>query len=265
MNKFNFKKKYGQNFIKNKYIVEKMVNEAQIPDDTLVIEIGPGKGVLTEQIIKFARKVICYEIDKDLQPFLDEKFKNTDNINIIYDDFLNRNIEEDIQDYKFKYIYFIANVPYYITTPILMKIINLQENVNKIVMMIQKEVGDRLCASCGNKDYSSISVFLDYFFERKKLFVVDRSEFIPVPNVDSIVISLTRKDKLIKVDDYDFFFKIVRDSFQFKRKNIKNNLKDYNTDILSDVLAKYGFSLNSRAEEIPLSVFIDISNSLYKE
>lgn len=264
MNQFSFKKKYGQNFIKNKYIVEKMINEAQIPDNTLVIEIGPGKGVLTEQIIKFAEKVICYEIDKDLQPFLDEKFKNIDNINIIYDDFLSRNIEEDIKNYKFKYIYFIANVPYYITTPILMKIINLQEKVNKIVMMIQKEVGNRLCAVCGNKDYSSISVFLDYFFERKKLFLVDRSEFIPVPNVDSIVISLTRKDKLKKIEDYDLFYKIVRDSFQFKRKNIKNNLRDYDANILSDVLSKYGFSLRSRAEEIPLSVFIDISNSLYK-
>ncbi len=265
MDKFKFKKKYGQNFIKNKYVVEKIVNEAQIPKDTLVIEIGPGQGILTEEISRCARNVICYEIDKDLKPFLDEKFDSINNINIIYEDFLERNMMEDIQDYKFRYIYFIANVPYYITTPILMKIINLPIKVDKIIMMVQKEVGDRLCAVCGNRDYSSISVFLDYFFEREKLFIVDRSEFIPIPNVDSIVISLIRKDNQENVKNYDFFFNIVRDSFQFKRKNIKNNLGKYDVEILDNVLSKYGFSLKSRAEELPLSVFVDISNSLYKD
>ena len=262
MDKFNFKKKFGQNFIKNKIIVERIVNEAKIISDTLVIEVGPGKGILTEEVSKCANGVICYEIDESLKPFLDDKFSDNEKVNIIYEDFLNSDIEEDIKKYEFKYIYFVANVPYYITTPILMKIINLKFQIDNIVMMVQKEVGERLCAECGSKDYSSISVYLDYFFEREKLFVVDRCEFTPVPNVDSIVISLTRRKELLSVKNYDFFFKIVRDSFQFKRKNIRNNLSKYDINILENVLLKYGYSLGSRAEELPLLVFVEISNYL---
>lgn len=265
MEKFYFKKKYGQNFIKNKCVVEKIINFSNILEDTLVIEVGPGKGVLTNEIAKYAKNVICYEIDKDLKQHLDKEFQDKDNVNIIYGDFLERDIDKDIEKYEFKNLYFISNVPYYITTSILMKIINLKFKVDKIVMMVQKEVGERLCAGYGSKLYSSISVYLDYFFEREKLFVVDRSEFIPVPNVDSIVISLTRKRDLLMVKNYDFFFNVVRDSFQFKRKNIRNNLNKYDINALENILVKHGYSLSSRAEEFPLSVFVEISNFLYKD
>lgn len=261
MDKFDFKKKFGQNFIKNKRVVERIVNESEIPDDTLVIEVGPGKGVLTNELCKKAKQVISYEIDLELKPFLDSQFGSIENVEIIYDDFLKRNIEKDINKYQYREIYFIANVPYYITTPILMKIMNIL-SVSKIVMMVQKEVGERFSAKCGSKSYSSISVYLNYFFDIHKLFVVDRSEFVPVPNVDSIIVSFTRKNDTLLLKNYDFFFKLVRDSFQFKRKTIKNNLKNYDLEKISAALLRHGLSLNSRAEEIDVAIFVDISNEL---
>lgn len=259
--KFNFKRKFGQNFIKNRTVVEKIVKNSNIPDNTLVIEVGPGKGILTSELAKKAINVISYEIDNELEGVLNTKFSNVDNVEIIYDDFLGRNIIADIKKYEYKNLYFIANVPYYITTPILMKVVESQLNVDKIVIMVQKEVGERFSAHCGSKDYSSITVYLNYFFDIKKLFVVDRSEFVPVPNVDSVVVSFTRKDNLLMINDYSFFFRLVKDSFQFKRKTIKNNLKNYDLDKISAVLLKHNLSLSSRAEEIDVSVFVDISNA----
>lgn len=261
MEKFYFKKKYGQNFIKNKMVVEKIVSESKIPVDTLVIEVGPGRGVLTKELCKKAKQVISYEIDLELKPFLDSQFSSAENIEIIYDDFLKRNIEEDISKYQYKQVYFIANVPYYITTPILMKIMNIL-SVSKIVMMVQKEVGERFSAKYGSKSYSSLSVYLNYFFDIHQLFVVDRSEFVPVPNVDSVIVSLTRKEELLPLKDYDFFFQLVRDSFQFKRKTIKNNLKKYDLGKIQEVLLIHGLSLSNRAEDIDVSIFVEISNKL---
>ncbi len=261
MGDFTFKKKYGQNFIKNKNIVERMVLESDILEDTLVIEVGPGMGVLTEELSLYAKNVLCYEIDTTLKPYLDKKFVHS-NVEIIYEDFLGRDILMDIKKYKYKYLYFIANVPYYITTPILMKIMEMQSSVSKIVMMVQKEVGERLCALCGSRNYSSISVYLDYFYERCALFLVPRYEFVPVPNVDSIIVSFTRRDFLLEVKDYSLFFRIVRDSFQFKRKTIKNNLKSYDLTKVEKVLLEHGYTLSSRAEALSLEVFVAISNSL---
>ncbi len=258
--KFTFKKKFGQNFIKNKDIVKQIVNSANILDNTLVIEVGPGMGILTDELSKYAKYVISYEIDVSLKPFLCEKFKNRNNINFIYDDFLNRDIIKDLEKYDFEHLFFIANVPYYITTPILMKIINTQIKIEKIVMMVQKEVGERFCASYGNKDYSSISVFINYFYNTKKLFIVKKEEFIPVPKVDSIVVSFTKKDKLLEVENYDLFFKLVKDSFQFKRKNLRNNLKNYDLNKIENILKKCNYTLTNRAEELPVEVFVSISN-----
>ena len=262
MGKFDFKKKFGQNFIKNKKIVEDIVNRSEIPEDTLVIEVGPGMGILTEEICKKAKQVVSYEVDKELKPFLDEKFRYNEHVEIIYDDFLSRDIEKDIYNYPYKQLYFIANVPYYITTPILMKIMECHLKVEKIVMMVQKEVGERFSACCGSKNYSSISVYLNYFFDIEKLFIVQRDEFVPVPNVDSIVIAFTRKKELLMVKSYDFFFKLVKDSFQFKRKTIKNNLKNYDLDRISLILSQNQLSLNSRGEDIPVRVFVKLSNEL---
>ena len=265
MDNFKFKKAYGQNFINDHNIIEKIVKEANIKENSLVIEIGPGSGVLTKELSKYANNVLAYEIDTRLEELLDENLVECKNIDIIFDDFLNRDIEDDIKKYSYDNIYVVANIPYYITTPIINKLIVSKINFNSITLMVQKEVGERLSASVGTKDYSSITVFLNYYFNIKKLFIVNRNSFTPKPNVDSIVVSLIRKENKLKVNNEDLFFQLIRDSFQYKRKNIRNNLKKYNLDKVQKVLEHYGKDLTCRAEELELEVFVNIANELYRK
>lgn len=257
----NFKKKFGQNFLKDENILNKIVKESNIPEDTLVIEIGPGAGALTNKLKDVAAHVLAYEIDLDLQNILIDKFKDT-NVRIIWEDFLNRNIKEDIKDYHNKNIYVIANIPYYITTPIVEKIINSGVGVQKIVIMVQKEVGDRFSAKPGSKEYGSISVFLNYFYNINELFIVSKNCFTPKPNVDSVILSLEQRADKQYVKDEQLLFKIIRDSFRFKRKNLRNNLKEYDLKKIEEVLKKYNKDLTARAETLNLEIFIDISNSI---
>ncbi len=258
----NFKKKYGQNFIKDQSIINKIVGNIDIDKDTLVIEIGPGAGALTSELVKEAGQVIAYEIDKDLKDILSEKFNNVDNLKIIYEDFLTRSVEKDLEEYNYSKIYVVANIPYYITTPIIKKIIDTKTNISKVAIMIQKEVGERFTAQPRTRDYGSITVYLNYYFNIKKLFTVSKNSFIPKPNVDSVVVLFTRKEKNTNVKNEDLLLKIIRDSFQYKRKNLRNNLKSYDLSKIADVLDKYNLNLNARAEELPLEIFIDISNHL---
>lgn len=259
---FKFKKNFGQNFLKEQSIVEKIVDGADILENSLVIEIGPGSGMLTKTLAKKAKQVLCYEIDKELDTILKNNLIEFNNVDIIFDDFLNRNILDDIKNYSFDNLYVVSNLPYYITTPIITKIINEQINVLKIVVMVQKEVGDRFAAKVGSRDYNSLTVFLNYYFDIKKLFIVSKNCFIPRPNVDSVVVSLTKKEQLLKVNELEKFFKLVRDSFVFKRKTLRNNLKEYDLEKVNDILKKYNLDLSVRAENIPLEIFCDISNNI---
>lgn len=262
MHSFAFKKSFGQNFIKEKRIIHNIVDNANIEPDSLVIEIGPGGGALTEELVKHANMVLAYEIDERLKPHLTEMFKNNNRIEFIFDDFLKRNLKQDIQKYVYKNIYVIANLPYYITTPIITKIIEEGINVLKIVVMVQKEVGDRFLAIPGMKEYNSLTVYLNYYFDIKKLFLVSRNSFVPKPNVDSMVVSLTRKKKQLPVRNELLFFQLVRDSFRYKRKNLKNNLKQYDLDKIEQVLQEYHLDLTVRAEQLSLEIFVAMSNAL---
>lgn len=262
MNDFNFKKSLGQNFLQDKNILENIVATANVSDNSLTIEIGAGSGNLTKEIAKVSKHVLCYEIDTRLENILDESLKDYNNIHIIFDDFLKRDIKEDIKNYEYDNLYLIANLPYYITTPIIEKIIESNLKFQKIVVMIQKEVGERFNAKPGMKEYNSLTVYLNYYFDLKKEFIVSRNCFIPKPNVDSIVISLVNKKDLLYLKDIDNFNKLLKDSFKFKRKTIRNNLKNYDLTIVEKVLNKYNFNLNTRAEDLPLIVFIDLSNNL---
>ena len=257
----NFKKKFGQNFLNDDNILNKIVKESEIPEDTLVIEIGPGAGALTNKLKEEANNVLAYEIDLDLQNILINKFKDT-NVNIIWDDFLNRNIKEDIKDYTNKHIYVVANIPYYITTPIVEKIIESGINVEKIVIMVQKEVGDRFSAKPGSKEYGSISVFLNYYFNIKELFIVSKNCFIPKPNVDSVILALEKRNDKPIVKDEKKLFKLIKDSFRFKRKNLRNNLKEYDLSKIEEILKKYNKDLTCRAETLDLETFIEMSNNI---
>ena len=263
-NNFYFKKKFGQNFITDENTINNIVNKADIKEDTLVIEIGPGSGALTYKLAKVAKNLLCYEIDVTLANILKENTKEFNNVEIIFDDFLKRNVKKDIEKYEYKNLYVVANLPYYVTTPIIVKIIEDKLNVDKIVVMVQKEVGDRFKASVNTKEYNSLSIFLNYYYDIKKIMDVSRNVFMPMPNVDSIVLELKKKDTIYELLDENMFFKLVRDSFKQKRKTIRNNLKDYNLDIIEKVLLSNNFNLTSRAEEIPINVFVGIANELVK-
>lgn len=264
MENFKFKKSYGQNFLQDKNIIKSIVEKTNIKENSLVIEVGPGSGALTTELAKVAKNVLSYEIDTRLEETLDENLKEFDNIEIIYDDFLTRDIKEDIANYNYDNIYFVANIPYYITTAIVERLIDSKIDFKAITIMIQKEVADRFSAHVKSRDYSSITVFLNYYFDIEKLLYVSRNAFIPKPNVDSEVISLRKKEERKKVNNEEKFFKLVRDSFKFKRKNIRNNLKNYDLKIVEKVLNKYNKDLTSRAEELDLDIFIDLANNLFK-
>lgn len=257
---FKFKKKFGQNFIVDKNIIHSIINKADIDKDTLVIEIGPGAGALTSELGKVAGSVLAYEIDTSLKNILNKNIE--DNTTVIYDDFLKRNVADDLVNYNFKKIYVVANLPYYITTPIIIKLIEDKLNIDKIVVMVQKEVGDRFKAAPNSKDYNSLSVFLNYYFAVEKLLNVSKNVFMPKPNVDSIVVAFTKREKRPFLKDENIFFKLIRDAFRQKRKTLKNNLSNYNLKKVDEVLNKYGFSLSVRAEALPIEVFVDISNNL---
>ena len=259
---FTFKKKFGQNFLKDQNILDKIVNKSEVDKDTLVIEIGVGAAALTKTVAPNAYKVLGYEIDTTLKPILEDKLKEYNNIDIIYDDFLNRNVNEDIKKYNYKKLYVIANLPYYITTPIITKLIDDNVNVNKMVVMVQKEVGDRFNAKPDTKNYNSLTVFLNYYFDINKLMDVSRKCFVPEPNVDSVIIELKRKETKYNVKNEKIFFKLVRDAFTHKRKNLRNNLKSYDLEKIENVLKRYNLDLNVRAEHLTIDQFINISNEL---
>ena len=263
MENFKFKKAYGQNFLKDRNIITNIVKESNIKPNSLVIEIGPGSGVLTKELSQIAKHVLSYEIDTQLEEILSENLLGCSNVKIIFDDFMKRDVLFDIKDYEYEHIYVVANLPYYITTPIITKLINSKIGFESITIMIQKEVGERWTSKIGSRDYGSITVFLNYYFDIKKLFIVNRNCFVPMPNVDSVVVSLIKKEKPY-VKDENLFFKLIRDAFQYKRKNIRNNLKTYNLDVIENVLKKYNMDLTIRAEDISLEIFVDIANNLSK-
>lgn len=258
-NNFNFKKKFGQNFLQDNNIIYKIVDSIGATKDDLVIEIGPGGGALTKYINMIGCKYLGYEIDVEVKTFL-EKYES-DTFKFIYDDFLNRDILEDIKDIEYKNLYIVGNLPYYITTPIILKIIDARLNVTNMVFMVQKEVAERFSAKPKSREYGSISVFLNYFYNINNLFVVPKKCFYPVPGVDSAVIGLSSKNDLLDVD-IDKFNRLVKNSFQFKRKNLRNNLRSYDLDKINNILTKNGYSLDNRAEDLPYEVFVDIANNL---
>ena len=263
MEGFNFKKSFGQNFINDHNIINKIINCSDIKENSLVIEIGPGSGNLTRELAKVSKYVLAYEIDDRLEDILDENLVNYDNVKILFEDFLKSDLGNDIKGYDYEHLYITANIPYYITTPIIEKIVGSGIDFENITLMMQKEVGDRLSAKPGSRNYGSITVFLNYYFDIKKQFIVSRNLFTPKPNVDSVVVTLTKKDGRKALNE-ECFFKLVRDAFQYKRKNIRNNLKNYDLTIIEEVLKKHNYDLNVRSEELNLDVFIDIADELDK-
>lgn len=260
MKNFEFKKSLGQNFISDENIVNKIVDRAMIDKNTLVIEIGPGAGSLSKKIVPLAGYAILYEIDKRLKEILERELAMYDNYKIIFNDFLLQNVKKDIEGYKYGKIYVVANLPYYITSPIIIKLLK-EIYPDRIVIMVQEEVALRLSAKEGSREYGMISCLLGSKYNITKLFKVNRGSFQPVPNVDSAVIMLDKHNDYV-INDIDKYERLLKDAFQFKRKNLKNNLYNYDLVKIGEILNKYNLSLTNRAEEIPIKVFVEIVNNI---
>ena len=257
MEKHNFKKKFGQNFLRDNNILDKIANSFDIQDGKIV-EVGPGDGALTRRLIKKGKKVFAFEIDTSLKEYLDELL--CDNLNIIYGDFLDVNLGDYFD--KDEKLFVIANIPYYITTPIITKFIDEKTIPEEMVLMVQKEVAERLSSGPRSKEYGAISVILNYYFDIIYLFTVNRNCFYPIPNVDSAVIKLKKRDNLIYLNNFDNYKNLVYDAFKQKRKTLKNNLKKYDLVKIESILSKYNLGLNNRAEEISYEIFVEISNNI---
>ncbi|MBU8908420.1 16S rRNA (adenine(1518)-N(6)/adenine(1519)-N(6))-dimethyltransferase RsmA [Desertibacillus haloalkaliphilus] len=267
--KFNFKKSLGQNFLIDTNILDKIVDYAGVTESSGVIEIGPGIGALTEQLAKRAEKVVSFEIDQRLLPVLKDTLSLYDNIDIIHSDVLKANVKEVIRD-SFEPgqdLMVVANLPYYVTTPILMKLLEEKLPIRGIVVMIQKEVADRISAKPGTKAYGSLSIAAQYYATAESVLTVPKTVFVPQPNVDSAVLRLTLRDEPpVAVDDEELFFNVVRASFAQRRKTILNNLVhnlDYgDKEILESALKASEIDPRRRGETLSIAEFARISNTL---
>lgn len=224
---FAFKKSLGQNFLVDPNVLNRITEAAGLTKETAAIEIGPGIGALTEHLARKAGKVVAFEIDKRLLPILKDTLSPYKNVEIIHQDVLKANVKEVIKEELSGYsdIMVVANLPYYVTTPIIMKLLEECLPIRGLVVMMQKEVADRLSAQPGTKEYGSLSIAVQYYTEAKTAFVVPKTVFIPQPNVDSAVIHLKRRTKpLVEVDNESFFFSLVKAAFAQRRKTLINNL-----------------------------------------
>ena len=246
------KKKYGQNFLIDANIVDKIAKNA-CDKELLTIEIGPGLGALSEMLLKYSRNVEAYEIDEDMYEILNDEFKDEDRFKVYLEDFL----DTDLNKYQEK-INVCSNLPYYVTTPILFKLFDSDLDINKITVMVQKEVADRFNASIGSEDYNALSIIVQYLFEVKLEMNVSKKVFYPEPQVDSAVISFTPKIERNREFEKGFF-ELLRNSFKMRRKTLRNNLKDIYDGVLLDTIFKEMKLKDSiRAQELSLNDFLEI-------
>ena len=267
---FKFTKSLGQNFLINESILDEIVESANISDDDIVLEIGTGIGTLTSKLCERAKKVIAVEIDKNLLPILQETLSDFDNITIINKDILKIDINEELTNLGINQkIKVVANLPYYITTPIIMKILEEKVNVDCMVLMLQKEVANRINATTSTKDYGSLSIAVQYYCDTDIVCKVPKNSFIPEPNVDSLVIKLSVNEKRkVDIEDEDLFFKIVRGSFSKRRKTILNSLAGYENLVdkekIEKILEKANIDTKRRGETLSIYEFAILTKA-YKD
>ncbi|MEG1996050.1 MAG: 16S rRNA (adenine(1518)-N(6)/adenine(1519)-N(6))-dimethyltransferase RsmA [Oscillospiraceae bacterium] len=265
---FNFSKSLGQNFLVNPSVCPKIAAMGGACKQNGIIEIGTGFGVLTVELAKLAKKVVAIEIDSKLMPVLDETLKDYNNINVINEDVLKVDLKELIEkEFVGMDICVCANLPYYITSPIIMSLLEQKLPIKSITVMVQKEAADRLCASPGTRQCGAVTLAVNYYSKPKLLFNVSRGSFMPSPNVDSAVIKLDIKDELpTNVLSEKHLFQLIRAAFSQRRKTLANpvcaNMSIPKADILN-ALASLGLSQTARAEELKLEQFINLSNLLF--
>lgn len=259
---FKIKKKFGQNFLTDQNVLSEIINAADLNSNTAVIEIGPGLGSLTERLVEKAGFVLCYEIDKEVIPLLKNNLNSYNNYEVINKDILDVNINEDIDTYLKNYdnIYVVANLPYYITTPIILGLLSKTNRIDRYVMMMQKEVADRICGKPSTKDYNALSIAIQYRTDAKKVTNVPRTVFIPAPNVDSAIIRLDKyKTKVYEAKNEEFFFEFIRLCFSQRRKTLINNLSSkFDKSLIIKMLNHFNIKENVRSEELEIKDFINL-------
>ena len=267
-NGFFMKKKFGQNFLIDQNILSSIVTKSEINKNINVIEIGPGIGSLTEHLLENANHVISYEIDNTLIPILTKQFSNYDNFTLINEDILKADIASDIKKYfKNDYpVYVVANLPYYITTPIIMHLLENVPEVKRYSVMVQLEVADRICANKGGKDYNNLTIAINYRAKTYKAINVSRNVFMPKPNVDSAVVVFDIYDeKPYKANNEKFFFTLIKRAFANRRKTLVNNLNQgYNIskEEIVSILTELNIDQNIRSEALSIEQFIILSDVL---
>ena len=266
---FRLSKSLGQNFLTDKNIIDEIIESAQIGPEDLVMEIGPGMGVITMEAAEKAKKVIAVEIDKNLIPILKETLKDYDNVEIINKDILKTDVNGLIDGCKEKFagVKILGNLPYYITTPIIMKLLEDGVKADSITIMMQKEVADRIKALPGTKAYGALSVAVQYYCTAEAVVNVPKEVFMPQPKVDSTVLRLCiRKEKPVILEDRDMFFRCVKAGFGQRRKTLLNSLMGIDNitkDIVRDALEKAGIDPSRRAETLNLEEFAKLSNEVF--
>ena len=268
---FTFKKSFGQNFLTDTNILQKIVDTAEVDEQVNVIEIGPGIGALTEFLAERAAEVMAFEIDHRLVPILADTLRDFDNVTVVNEDILKVDLAQHIQNFKNPNlpIKVVANLPYYITTPILMHLIESGIPFSEFVVMMQKEVADRISAKPNTKAYGSLSIAVQYYMTAKVAFIVPRTVFVPAPNVDSAILKMVRRpEPAVAVEDEKFFFKVSKASFTHRRKTLWNNLTGYFgkseevKDKLTKALDQAGLSPSVRGEALSLAEFASLADAL---
>ena len=271
---FTFKKSFGQNFLTDTNILQKIVDTAEIDENVNVIEIGPGIGALTEFLAENAAEVMAFEIDERLVPILADTLRDFDNVRVVNEDILKSDLQARIKEFANPNlpIKVVANLPYYITTPILMHLIESGIPFSEFVVMMQREVADRISAQPNSKSYGSLSIAVQYYMTAKVAFIVPRTVFVPVPNVDSAILKMVRRDQpAVGVKDEAFFFKVSKASFTHRRKTLWNNLTSYfgkSNEVktkLESALDNAELSPSVRGEALGLQEFARLADSLYDE
>lgn len=266
---FNFQKKFGQNFLIDTHVLDKIIKEAGVTKEDCVLEIGPGIGTMTQYLAESAREVIAVEIDKALIPILQDTLSSYDNVTVINEDILKLDIGALVEEKNAgKPIKVVANLPYYITTPIIMGLFENQVPMESITIMVQKEVADRMQEGPGSKEYGALSLAVQYYARPEIVALVPPNCFMPRPNVGSAVIRLTRhKNPPVEVNDEAYMFRLIRASFNQRRKTLVNGLKnasDLNLtrEQVEEALTKMNLSLTVRGETLSLEQFATLSNLL---
>ncbi len=269
---FNFQKKFGQNFLINTGVLEDIIDAAEVTDEDMVLEIGPGIGTMTQYLCENARQVIAVEIDTNLIPILKDTLSAYDNVRIINDDILKVDINELAREYNNgRQIKVVANLPYYITTPIIMGLFESHVPIESITVMVQKEVADRMQAGPGTKDYGALSLAVQYYSKPQIVVNVPPSCFMPQPKVGSTVISLRRHQQpVVQVEDEKLMFKVIRASFNQRRKTLANGLNNYGginltKEQIQQSIEELGVPVNIRGEALSLEQFACLSNIIGKK